>query len=113
MLIRLGNEVDERIEDKIMTNIRSLFKLKNYSETIKKRIIRDTRNFFEHEEENYYKPVRVGNFWRNNYIEYENNGNRNKTLSIEESFNKIRTYLNDIIYTRKIWHMRKTINNNN
>ena len=30
------------------------------------------------------KPVRVGNFWSNDYIEYENNGNRNKTLSVEE-----------------------------
>ena len=27
------------------------------------RIIRDIRNFFEKEEEDYYKPVRVGNFW--------------------------------------------------
>ena len=29
------------------------------NKAIKDRIIRDTRNLFEHEEENYYKPVRV------------------------------------------------------
>ena len=29
-------------------------------------------NLFEHEtEKNYYKPVRVSNFWSNNFIEYE------------------------------------------
>ena len=27
------------------------------------------------------KPVRVNNFWSNNYIEYESNGDMNKTLS--------------------------------
>ena len=43
------------------------------------------KNCFEHEEaeENYYKPIRVSNFWSNNYIEYESNGDRNKTLSVE------------------------------
>ena len=30
------------------------------------------------------EPVRVSNFWSNNYIEYESNGERSKTLSIEE-----------------------------
>ena len=46
--------------------------------------IRNTINLFQHEEEeNYCKPVRVGNFWSNNYLEFESNGDRNKTLSIE------------------------------
>ena len=26
------------------------------------------------EEEDHYKPKRVSNFWNNNYIEYESNG---------------------------------------
>ena len=39
------------------------------------------------------EPVRVSNFWSNNYIEYESNGERSKTLSIEEYWNKIRPYL--------------------
>ena len=38
----------------------------------------------------YYKPVRVSNFWNNNYIECGSNSDRNKTLAIEEYLNKIR-----------------------
>ena len=41
----------------------------------------------EKEKENYYKPVRVSNFWSNNYIEYESNDDKNKTLSVEEYLN--------------------------
>ena len=51
---------------------------KKENEATKDRIIKDIRNLFQHEEkENYYKPVRVANFWSSNYIEYENNGDRN------------------------------------
>ena len=49
----------------------------------------------------YYKLVRVINFWSNNYFEYENNSTRNKTLSLEEYLNKIRSYLKDIINNLK------------
>ena len=60
------------------------------------------KTFFEHEEEeNYYKPVRVGSFQCNNYIEYESNGDRNKTLSAEEDLDKIRPCLKDIINSLK------------
>ena len=48
-------------------------------------------------EEDYYKPVRLGNFWSKNYTEYESNGDRNKTRLIEEYVNKIRSYRKDII----------------
>ena len=52
--------------------------------------------------EDYYKPVTVGNFWRNKYVEYENNDDRNKTLSIEEYLNKIRPNLKEIINNIKL-----------
>ena len=55
---------------------------------------RDVKNIFEHEGKSYYKPVRVKNFWSNNYIEYES---RNKTLSVKEYLNKVRPYLKDFI----------------
>ena len=56
-------------------------------------MLRDIKNLFEHEEEeNYYKPVRLNNFWSNNYVEYESNNDRNRTLSVEEYLNKIRAY---------------------
>ena len=43
-------------------------------------------------EEDYYKPVRVGNFWNNNYIKYESNGDKNKTLSVKEYLDEINPY---------------------
>ena len=55
-------------------------------------MLRNIKNLFEHEEENYQKPVRVNKFWSNNYTEYESNTDRNKTLSVEEYLNKMRPY---------------------
>ena len=58
----------------------------------KNRIVREIRNLFENEQGYYYKPVRVGNFWSDNYIEYESNDNRNKNTTswrVEEYLNKI------------------------
>ena len=72
--------------------------------------MKDIRNLFEHEEEKDY--YRVGNVWSNNYIEYESNGDRNKTLSIEEYLNKIRLYLKYIINHFKksdTWKIQLTI----
>ena len=38
----------------------------------------NTKSFFEFEteEENDHKPVRVNNFWSNDYIEYKSNGQK-------------------------------------
>ena len=98
-------------EENIIKYIRNLFilkkdirKLRQEKETkaIKDRILRDIKNLFEYEkEENYHKPVRVSNFWIGNYIEYKSNGDRNKTLLVEEYLNKIRPYLKDIINNLK------------
>ena len=74
--------------EKIIKDIRNLFRLKKETKAIKDKILRDVRNLFEHEQENYYKPVRVNNFSSNNYIEHESNGDRNKTLSVELYLNK-------------------------
>ena len=104
--------------EKIIKDIRNLFRLKKkkknkqlkaeYIEILetlldqKNKIIkditrRDIRNLFENEEEeNYYKPVRVSNSWKNNYIEYKSNGDRNKTLSMEGYLDKIRPNIKDI-----------------
>ena len=43
---------------------------------IEDRIIRDIRTLFEQQEEDYYKPKRINNFWNNNNIEYESNGEK-------------------------------------
>ena len=48
-------------------------------------------------QDDYYKPTRVGNFWNNNYIKYESNGDRNKNVSVKEYLDKIKSYLKDVI----------------
>ena len=93
-------------------DIRNLFILEKESKAFK-----DIKNLFEHEEEeeNYYKPGRVSNFWSNNYVEYGSNGDRNKSLSVEEYINKIRPYLKDIINNLKkchTWKIQSAIANN-
>ena len=99
-------------EKNIIKEIRNLFRIKkelNYTavkgitnfyrlgketkKAIKDRAFRDIKNLFEFEEEHYFKPGRVNNFWSNNYIEYKCNNDKNKTLSAEECLNKIRPYL--------------------
>ena len=80
-------------EDTIIKNIRILFRLEKETKAIKDRILRDIKNLSEQGENEYYhKPVRVSNFWSNNYIEYKNNSDRNKALSVEEYLNEIRPY---------------------
>ena len=101
-------------EEKIIKDVRNLFRREKETEAIKDRILRDIKNRFEHEkgEENYYKPVGVSGFWCNNYIEYESNVDRNKTLSVEEWFNKIRPSVKDIINNLKesdTWKIQFTI----
>ena len=61
-------------------SIGNLFKLKKENKAIKDRIIRDIRALFKQKEKYYYIPIRVGNFWHNNYIKYESSGDRNKNL---------------------------------
>ena len=40
----------------------------------KNRIMRDIKILFKEGHNKHYKPKRIGNFWNNNYIEYESNG---------------------------------------
>ena len=81
---------------------------------IKDTVLRDIKNLFEYEkeEESYYKPVTVNNFCNNNYIEYRSNSDKNRILSVEESLDKIRPYLRDIINDLKqpdTWKIKLTI----
>ena len=89
------------MKDRIIRDIRNLFRLEKDIKAIKYRIIRNIRNLFEYEEEEYYyKLVRVSNFWSKHYIEYKSKGDR-KTLSAEEYLNKIRPYFKDIKNIKK------------
>ena len=71
--------------------------MKKENKAIKDRIIRVIKNLFEQEKEDYYKAVRAGNFCSRNYIEYESNCDRNKTMSMKECLNKSRLFLKNII----------------
>ena len=85
-------------EENITNDVKNLFRLEKETKSIKDRILRYINNLFEDEEEkNYFKPVRVNNFWNNNYIEYKSNGNRNKAVSVEEYIHKIISYLKDTL----------------
>ena len=104
-------------EENTIKDIKNLFRLEKETKATKDKILRDTKNLFEHgkEEENYSKPVRVSNFWSNNYIEYEINGDRDKTLPVEEYLEKIRQCLKDILNNLKksvTWKIQLTIENN-
>ena len=74
------------------------------------KIIRDLRVLYEPEEENYYKPQKIRGDFDDDYIEYEINGDKGKTLSIEESLNMIRPYLGKIIDGHKDgWKIQLTM----
>ena len=109
-LIRLKKEQNYTA----IKDIRNLFRKEKETKAIKDRILSNIKNLFEHEkeEENYYKPVRVSNFRSNNYIEYKNNDDKNKIISVEEYLDKIILYLGDIINDLKqsdTWKIQLTI----
>ena len=43
------------------------------------------KKIFEQEKEDYYKPVGIGSFYSNIFIEYESNDERNKTWDMKNS----------------------------
>ena len=88
------NKKKTKTEDRIIKDKRNLLKPEKENEVINDRIIKNIKKIFEFED--YYKPVRVGYFHSNNYIECKNNGDKNNTLSIKEDLDKIKLYLKAI-----------------
>ena len=77
----------------------------------KDKIIRDIWIPFE-QEDDYHEPKRLSNFWNNNYIEYESNGDKNKNLSLDEYLNKIKPYMSNItigLQNSDAWKIQLTI----
>ena len=103
----------KEIDGTAIKDIKNLFRLKKENKIIKDRILSDIRIFFElEEEENHYKPIRVSNFWSNNYVEYESKGDSNKTPSVEEYLSRIELFLKEIINNLKksyTWKIQLTI----
>ena len=104
-----------KIQNKINNN-RNPFILKKKKIQIKDRIIRDVRTVFEQQGEDYYKYKRVSNFRKNNYIEHENNDDKNRNVSLGKN---ILTKLNltwRIIgnkWSSELWCMENSFNNCN
>ena len=76
-------KIKKETNNPTIKSIRNLFRLKSKISIIKHRIVKDVRNLFEHEEEDYYKPVRVNKFWSNSYIKYKRKVYR-KALSVKQ-----------------------------
>ena len=72
-------------EENIIKNTKYIFRLEKETKGIEDRKLIDIKDVFE----DYYKPVKVNNFWSNNYIEFKSNDNRDKTLSIENILIKL------------------------
>ena len=43
-------------------------------------MIREIKFLFESDEEDDYEPIRIGNAFSSNYVEYKSNGDKNRTL---------------------------------
>ena len=72
------------------------FTMMTFKNNFRSFYFRDVGSLFE-QEDRYYKPIRVGNFWNNNCIDYESNGHRNKDLSLKEYVKETKPYLKDIL----------------
>ena len=114
--------IRDKLNDKIINDIWRLFDIEKEKEDRKKKqnqnitkdnIIRDIRLLFEQEKKRrHYEPNRVRNFWNNNYIDYEINGDKHRSLSLYEYLNKIISYLRNVIINLQIfdsWKIQLTI----
>ena len=71
---------------------------------IEYRGLRNVKNLIElSSDEDYYKPIIIKGTFNNNYIQYENKGDRGKNLSTKKYLNMIRPYLSDIINDHKTY----------
>ena len=89
---------------KVLKLEKSLSKLTKYHDydDIECKIIRYVKYLFNLSiDEDYYKPIKTNDAFNSNYIEYECEGGKSKTLSIKEYINLIRPYLRDAVNDHK------------
>ena len=104
-LLIILDKSEKQKKTKAIRNIR-----KENSNNNKK--LRDIRTLYESDKEDYYKPIRIGNAFSSNYIEYESNGDKDKTLFIDDYLDMIRQFLSDIINHHKTqgeWKIQLTM----
>ena len=96
--------------DEMLQSIRNFF-TQEKEKDIKDGVLRDKRTLYKLKKD-YYEPIRNGNAFKINYIEYESNGDKDKTLSIKEYLDEIRPYLNNLIddhRTQGEWKIQLTM----
>ena len=79
---------------------------------IKDNVINDIKTLYESKYD-CYKPIGTfSNAFSINYIEYENNGGKDKTLLVDDYLDKVKTFLNLFIDNHKTqseWNIQLTI----
>ena len=101
-------------EDNIIKDIRKPFRWeKKKGNGIEDRVL-NIRTLFESDAKDYYKMCYyyICSAFDDNYSEYESNGGKDKTISVEEYLDKIRPYLSNIINDLKSqweWKIELTI----
>ena len=92
-----ANQTERNIMENNMFKDNNFFRKKKKYNGMKDKITGEKGTVFESDEENHYEPVRIGNTFSSNYIEYESGSDRNKTLSNKEYLDKNRPYLSNMI----------------
>ena len=81
-------------EQKIIKDIRNLFRWEKETKAIKDRILRYINSLFEHEEENCYKQVRLSNFGVKIML-------NTKVMVIEIKHSQLKNMLIKLVHTSK------------
>ena len=76
-------------KENIIKDMRNLFRLKKEAKAIKDRILRETKNLFEYEEEFCYKPI-IANIFAVRIILNIKVKSKEKKFSVEQYLNKIK-----------------------
>ena len=94
----------KEIEENIFELEESLSKHKMYHDYDDEYIgIRDIGNLFSQSiDEDYFQSIKIKSVFNGNYMEYESNGDKDKTLSAKKYLNMIRPYLSDTINDLKL-----------
>ena len=87
----------ERNPTELEENLSKTKKYYDYDD-VEYRGITNVKDLFDFSiDEDNYKPIITKGAFNNNYIQYENKGDKGKNLSIKKYFNMIRPYLSDTI----------------
>ena len=66
-----------------------------------KKILYDPKNILFKPKEDNYNPIRIGNAFSGNYMEYKSNGDKDKILSIKDYLDETKPHLSDMINNHK------------